>query len=439
MNHKDFEKIRKMFSSAVDEKKILYPLRKYEEKTRMKASNYMVYSFAALPLLIEKMKQLAPWDERNIYSARFLVEEDGSCWFALEGSPGDGAEYASSSSLKNNREEIPAHSDITPSGTCVSSGIIVFSKEYQIEKISNFSGHYRPEAGSLVWIIASLLKLGANFASNVELIFFWKKDNLLRDKKVSFTTEELNSLIPEKCVVMPNTDHRVGVFSNEEWIYFTGDEVPEFKINKRAPKHSITGDIKTPSSAPNSPGSISIFSGSAVISGYDSPITEQIQSSKIDTAPFSDDESLDEIFEISNSGNCHSPGTMVGHMGLFGTDKLLKGSLINSPQSLKSTSLQRDGIKYLIEEELDSKTKFDSAHVPSTMSGYHGLFGAEKLTDSITAAKSMCPPSETMSHLTPGDCRAMLRNYSIFHTENEQESLPAKKSSFAKSEMNNKI
>ncbi len=237
MKQKDFEKIQRLFVEAYNEKRILHPLRKYEDKKDMAASRYMVYSYAALPALIEKMKQVSESEALQKYNARFTIDQDGDCWFAFEGCPGDIIEYDDYTLSSELREQAPAHSDMTPTHTSMSAGIIVFSKDYRITKITNFSGHYRPTPGSLVWIIGSLVELGANFTPDVGLGFYWKNDRGLKSKNVSLPQETLRTLLPTDWTSRPDRDYKVIVYSHGECTTFSHGEEPHFKSVSKNKRH----------------------------------------------------------------------------------------------------------------------------------------------------------------------------------------------------------
>lgn len=230
MKQRDFEKIKALFDSAYHEEHVMSPLDKYEDKKDMMASNYMVYSFSALPVLIEKMKRVSNFDFSQKYSVRFTIDQDRNCWFAFEGRPGDMIEYTDSRLRRESPEQAPAHSDMTSTRTSISAGIIVFSDDYQITRITNFSGHYRPSAGSLVWIIASLIQLNANFTPDVALSFYWKKKRELKSKHVSLPRENLHTLLPSDCTISPTTDYKIIVYTHGKSRHFGPDEEANFEV-----------------------------------------------------------------------------------------------------------------------------------------------------------------------------------------------------------------
>lgn len=251
MENKDFEYTQALFNTGVSDKKALYALDKYDLKRRMDASNYMIYSFAALPQLLEKMKRLELFDERITRTIRFVVDQDGDCWFALEGVPGDYVEYRPEhQTVENRREQTPAHSDMTQGKNCVSAGVLVFSHEDKIEKITNFSGHYRPAPETLVWIIAALVRLNANFASEVTFGFYWKEQHILKNKDCTFAKEDLPRLIPETCLAHhPSAPYQVRVYSNEKWTCFDEYQIPRFEQPKR-PRDQITATPRAITTTP---------------------------------------------------------------------------------------------------------------------------------------------------------------------------------------------
>jgi len=237
MPNKDIAEVKALFQTGYHEKQRLQPLTKYDDKKGMVADNYMVYSFSALPALIEKMKQRDTELFGEKYTARFVIEENGTPWFALEGSPGDDVSYNAEVGVY---EQAPAHSVmISKDSPIIAAGIVVFSDDYQIKKITNFSGHFRPKATTLIWPLAALLNLNADFADEVELGFFWKNNlNQLQHKAVALPKAQLHALLPKTCIVTPNSSYEIRVYSNNTWVHFGLEQTPQFQ--KKRERQSTT-------------------------------------------------------------------------------------------------------------------------------------------------------------------------------------------------------
>lgn len=241
MNPKDLERIKTLFNDAFTTKKALTVLKKYEHKKDMIASNYMIYSFAALPALIEKMKRLnTSWNTTDKYQARFVVDENKTIWFALEGRPGELIEYTDGIAVDDIKEQAPAHSDMTPGRSSIASGIVVFSNDYRIKKITNFSGHFRPVPSTLVWPIAALLNLGAEFTPEVELGFFSKdRPAQLKQKIVSLSKVELQTLLPEGYISALALTYEICVYSQGKLETFGKDQTPQFQKKQEQPQENV--------------------------------------------------------------------------------------------------------------------------------------------------------------------------------------------------------
>lgn len=229
----DIEKVKSLFNKALSDKKPLIALPQYDEKKSMVVNNFFIYSFQALPELIEKMKQLDGWSLENQYQARFVIEDDGSVWFAQEGRPGDRVEYLPGFRQELPKEQVPSHEAmIRPGKTCIGAGIVCFDKEYHIFKITNFSGHFRPNCASLLWIVGALVTLNARFAPQVDLGFFWKRPGaLLESKTVSCSVAQLAELLPDGFSITPQ-EYAIYAHSNGDWISRDRD-APQSLLNKR--------------------------------------------------------------------------------------------------------------------------------------------------------------------------------------------------------------
>jgi len=231
----DIVRVKKHFQDAFNDRKTLSSLTKYADVKRMISNNYMVCSYGALLVLIEKMKQRVECR----FELRYVVDETGTIWFSLEGAPGDDVDYLTPVDTNGVGEQSPAHSDMLPKHIAViASGIVVFSEAYQITKITNFSGHYRPHANTLLWPLAALLNCDADFTAEVTLSFFWKKDYAKRKyKTVTIPKNELHTLLPEGCTVnvVSNPAYEVRVYTKQACETFGPGQTPQFKKKEKQP------------------------------------------------------------------------------------------------------------------------------------------------------------------------------------------------------------
>jgi hypothetical protein len=202
--------IKTSFEKAYREKETLTVVEKYKKNEI--SLNYMVYSFSALSLLKEKIKKQSSSQNSEHIQVRFVVEENGNCWFASEGLYGEYFEYDGQPT--GIREHIPAHSDMRPGAQCLAAGIIVFSKNDEISHITNFSGHYHPTPGTLVWIIAALIKFEAKFSPEVVLGFYWNNVGKTEKYRPSIKNEHLIDLLPEGCTINPNNTYTIHTYSS---------------------------------------------------------------------------------------------------------------------------------------------------------------------------------------------------------------------------------
>jgi hypothetical protein len=213
----------------------------YQSERTIDDFRYMVYSYAALPLLIKKIKAYCDADEeeqRFQFMARYVVEDDGSIWFAIVGDrgariPGDFP-----------KEHVPAHSDMNRKHV-IASGDIEFSEDYQcITKITNSSGHFRPDAQTLVWPIAALLGLNAVFAEHVTLDCFERLTKTqTKLHRVIVPREQLHELVPERCQLMPNVNYAVHVYTADYGFkVFTQGEIPVFDERQDRKRRSCVSE-----------------------------------------------------------------------------------------------------------------------------------------------------------------------------------------------------
>ena len=218
MKTHDIETTKKLFAQGHSEKTILKPLDKYTMQCSRHvrpAENYMVYSYDALPELLKKISELDP-NEHKRYQARYVMQDNGTLWFAVEALPGQRLEFESKKNTA--REQSPAHSEmLPPHAKAIAAGIVVFSEDRQrIEGISNFSGHYRPYVTTVVWPLAALIQFNAVFADNVSLILFWKNKGL-KSKTITLSKEQLPNLLPSDLSFVADSTYAIAVRSEGIW------------------------------------------------------------------------------------------------------------------------------------------------------------------------------------------------------------------------------
>ena len=215
MNAHDIERAKKLFATGYSEKTILKPVPKYTinlNRHVTPANNYMVYSYNALSELLAKIKELDP-SEHNCRQARYVMQDNGTLWFAVEARPGQMLEFKSKRNITC--EQSPAHSEmLPPDAQAIAAGIVVFSEDHkQITGISNFSGHYRPYVTTVVWPLGALIQLNAPFADHVSLSLFWKK-NGLKSKTITLPKEQLSHLLPSGSSFVVDSTHQISQFAN---------------------------------------------------------------------------------------------------------------------------------------------------------------------------------------------------------------------------------
>lgn len=153
------------FSQALTQRQLI------DAKTRFfgppKPHSYLIkqfiYSITAMPMLIESLKRqnnlltkdvFFDEEQLEVHTIRYVVDETEELWFAQEGETGP---------------RVPAHSDMVNEADVLAAGNIVFSADYtRIIEINNKSGHYRPNFGSMIFVIKQLLS--AQFTSLTSVI-----------------------------------------------------------------------------------------------------------------------------------------------------------------------------------------------------------------------------------------------------------------------------
>ncbi len=169
--------------------------------------NHHIYSYGALDVLINRLKNITPdsdelyeQDQLTRFSVRYIVDVDGTLWFAQEGETGG---------------TVPAHTDMRD--RCYAAGNIFFSQDYEsIIKITNKSGHFKPDNSSLIWAIAALRSVDAPLASNVILELQSSVNT-----PINLTSDELWSLLPEGTLPESQSDFIIEVKSRENTRKFT--------------------------------------------------------------------------------------------------------------------------------------------------------------------------------------------------------------------------
>ena len=184
------EQLRDSFTQEYHRKTVLRPDPNICDKP-ISGHNFHLYSYGALHKLLAILSDIAPDDsipeEDNAmerYAVRFVVDTDGSLWFAQEG---------------KRTKTVPAHSEMR--NRCRAAGTLFFSEDYRsIIKITNTSGHFKPHIGSLIWALAALLSVKAPISSSVILDFFPIA------APISITRDDLVTLLPEGPLPQSNSD-----------------------------------------------------------------------------------------------------------------------------------------------------------------------------------------------------------------------------------------
>jgi hypothetical protein len=236
------EQLADLFASGIQTKKTLRINTIHQCNVKLAASRYMVYSYTALPLLIDKMRAYRhddEWGDQGLqFIVRYIIEETGAMWFALEGRPGTSIpRERSDQGQLNQGEVVPAHSDMTWN-RCIAAGNIEFSEDYCfVKKISNKSLHFTPTPETMVWTVDALRTLGAKIAEEVQLDF-WSTSSCGRTtcETVSLSKEELYGLSPAGNLLVTNPDHTVRVYSDDTGVSFDENNPP-----RMLPIHSPSG------------------------------------------------------------------------------------------------------------------------------------------------------------------------------------------------------
>ncbi|MGV3740550.1 MAG: hypothetical protein ACO1N3_04590 [Gammaproteobacteria bacterium] len=158
--------------------------------------NQKIYSWMALNELIQYLKQQKPdpfddeADRLELFSIRFVVDRNMRVWFSREGTCSSG---------------VPAHSDMVGDEQVYAAGNLVFSKDYTtIVEITNKSGHYEPQFGTLVFFLSILFALEENpnfpvrIAEEIKLVKYKKQTdfNPVPVSELSVLKADLYHLIP---------------------------------------------------------------------------------------------------------------------------------------------------------------------------------------------------------------------------------------------------
>ena len=192
------EEIKALFEAAYHQKRIMTPHRESCDRPLARDVSHLIYSYKALPELIKELKKRtrSSWDDEDEdqmyrFAVRYVVDLTGTIWFAKEGSTG---------------RLVPDHAHM--SHACYSAGNIYFSEDYQsITKITNKSGHFKPDPDTLVWAIAALSSLDASFAPSLSMVMHTKSDSIVSE----LSAEELLSLLPAEPFPVSKNDFVINV------------------------------------------------------------------------------------------------------------------------------------------------------------------------------------------------------------------------------------
>jgi hypothetical protein len=171
-----------------------------QQKLQYKSS--CVYSLDSIDAFIHILKGLKKpgefyddVDMREKYCARFVVvtadnNQDFEMLFAREGTLS---------------AKIPAHTEMT-NKECYAAGNIKFNEDYtQIIGISNKTGHYRCDIGSIIIAISSLLKSNPDLiADNID-IEIWQDegDDIKQGAITTFSKAELSAICQNRGIEQP--------------------------------------------------------------------------------------------------------------------------------------------------------------------------------------------------------------------------------------------
>lgn len=205
------EEIKALFEAAYHTKRIMTPHRDSCDRPLARDVSHLIYSYKALPKLINELKKRtrSPWDDEDEdqldrFAVRFVVDLTGTIWFAREGSTG---------------LLVPDHAHM--SHTCYSAGNIYFSQDYQsITKITNKSGHFKPDPDTLVWAIAALSSLDVSFAPSLSMVMHTKIDSI----DIKLSAEALLSLMPAEPFPASKNDFVINVSFTDEVVSITNPD-----------------------------------------------------------------------------------------------------------------------------------------------------------------------------------------------------------------------
>ena len=225
------EEIAALFEAANNRKNIITPHRRYCDRPLSRNTSHLIYSYKALPELIKKLKKVERFhldyeEEYQLerFAVRYVVDETGTIWFAREGATS---------------QTIPDHAQI--SHFCYSAGNIYFSEDYQsIVKITNKSGHFTPDPDTLVYAIAALSSVGANFAATLSLVMHTKDDSIITE----LSAEQLLSLLPEAHFPASKNEFTIKISFIDDIITVTDPKDVDSTIAQKlyAPTHSLSYD-----------------------------------------------------------------------------------------------------------------------------------------------------------------------------------------------------
>lgn len=111
-------------------------------RPRYRNSCFILYPFAQLNELIALVCTKPLDDDEALYKIRFVMDCHYQVWFAKEGTP---------------CATIPGHGQMLEGHTCITAGVLRFSKDFKTLEIDHKSGDYRPAFDSLKWFLAALM------------------------------------------------------------------------------------------------------------------------------------------------------------------------------------------------------------------------------------------------------------------------------------------
>ncbi len=267
----NIEEIKALFLTEYNKKSEMRPKIQSGSERPVANYNYHVYSYGALPVLIQQLKDIPrdpdesyEQDQLSRFSVRYIVDLDWNLWFAQEGKTGG---------------SVPAHSDMRSKS--YAAGNIFFSEDYKlITKITNKSGHFQPLPASLMWAIAALNSVEAPFAETVIM-----EIQASQDAPLTLTSDELLSLLPKDSFQKSRADFMVEVHSlydTDEITDLAGfNSFRESKNKRSLDEAEITPLEKKPRTSSSS--SLSFFKSNITLIPQNNAYATPPQSPRINT------------------------------------------------------------------------------------------------------------------------------------------------------------